>query len=117
MVRLMLVRQKLTSRVTLAVVVRLKLLSVLTRRCPMVLGRLPVTLLILALLPVAVSMLKLCEAWLMETDMQHLRRTPPVLVISMLEIPRLRTATGRTDLDLRTVLLWPRVTPMLLVRL
>lgn len=61
-VRLMLVRQKLTSWVTLAVVVRLKLLSVLTRRCPMDLGRLPVTLLILALLPVAVSILKLCEA-------------------------------------------------------
>lgn len=53
----------------------------------------------------------------METDIQHLRRTPPVLVMSMLEIPRLRTATGRTDLDLITVLLWPRVTPMLLVRL
>lgn len=58
-VRPMLVRQKLTSLVTPAVVLTLKLLRVLTRRCPIDLGRLPVTLLILALLPVAVSMLKL----------------------------------------------------------
>lgn len=116
-VRLRLVRQKLTRLVTCPVVLTLKLLRVPTRRCPIDLGRLPVTLLILALLPVAVRILKLCDAWLMDTDMQHLRRTPPVLVMSILPIPRLRTATGRTDLDSSTVLLWPRVTPMLFVRL